>query len=291
MKNKENQKSGLVHLDLGESFEILTGHGGVKKLFLKRFTKDELWRMSEKIGLVSHLNKKGFDKLILDIDVDDTRINYFNLYMKEKRPENRLLDVRLSETLFLPDKKFFKEGSTVTPYEMINIEWISARNPYMNFSSDRPQLPGQESPGLGILKYCFRMIYLMASEIVKDGFMDVPDHMHGAIMYSPDFKFFDPVHEAILRAVMRDLKKYSISDISWGIITSTVIEKYSGRPQVYDPCEQVHSVSRSMGKYFRSDLYRDTFKKYYNRKKYYLDYPEMKRRREDILFKKRTENL
>ncbi len=291
MKNKDNQKSGLVHIDLGESFEILTGHGGVKKLFLQRFNRDELWHMSEKIGLVSHLHKKGFDKIILDIDVDESRINYFSIYMKEKRPENRLLDVRLSEATFMPDKKFFSEGASIIPYEMINIEWISARNPYINFSKERPQLPGQSSPGLGILKYCFRMIYLMASEIFKDGFMDVPDHMHGAIMYSSDFMFFDPVHEAILRAVMRDLKMYSISDISWGILTSTVIEKTSGQPQVYDPCEQVHSVSRRMKKYFQSDLYRETFKKYYSRKKYYLDYNEMVKRREEILFKKRTENL
>ena len=291
MKNKENQKSGLVHIELGESFEILTGHGGVKKLFLQRFTCDELWKMSEKIGLVSHLRKKGFDKLILDIHVDENRINYFNLYMKDKRPENRLLDVRLSEMTFYPEKKYFKETDSIIPYEMINIEWISARNPYMGFSKEKPQLPGQSNPGLGILKYCFRMIYLMASEIIKDGFMDVPDHMHGAIMYSSDFRFFDPVHEAILRAVMRDLKKYSISEISWGIITSTVIEKYSGQPQVYDPCEQVHPVSRRMKKYFRSDLYMETLKKYYARKKYYLDYPEMIKRREDILSKKIIETL
>lgn len=291
MKKKEKQNNELVHIDLGESFEILTGHGGVKKLFLQRFNRDELWRMSEKIGLVSHLKKKGFDNIILDIEVDENRINYFNIYMKEKRPENRLLDVRLSEMTFIPGNKYYNETDTIAPFDMINIEWITARNPYAGFSKKRPQLPGQSSPGLGILKYCFRMIYLMASEIFKDGFMDVPDHMHGAIMYSSDFKFFDPVHEAILRAVMRDLKKYSIADITWGILTSTVIEKYSGVPQVYEPCEQIHPVSRRMKKYFNSDAYKKTFKKYYNRKRYYMDYNEMVRRRDDILFKKRIENL
>lgn len=291
MKKKEKQNNEFAHIDLGESFEILTGHGGVKKLFLQRFNRDELWRMSEKIGLVSHLKKKGFDNIILDIEVDENRINYFNIYMKEKRPENRLLDVRLSEMTFIPGNKYYNETDTITPFDMINIEWITARNPYAGFSKKRPQLPGQSSPGLGILKYCFRMIYLMASEIFKDGFMDVPDHMHGAIMYSSDFKFFDPVHEAILRAVMRDLKKYSIADITWGILTSTVIEKYSGVPQVYEPCEQIHPVSRRMKKYFNSDTYKKTFKKYYNRKRYYMDYNEMVRRRDDILFKKRIENL
>lgn len=291
MGKKENHNSAFIHVDLGESSEVLTGHENTRKLFLQRFNRNELWHMSEKIGLIPHLRRKGFDNLILDIYVDDDNINYFNIFMKEKRPENRLLDVRLSESTFLPDKKFFKDGTVIIPYEMINIEWISARNPFRNFSRQKPQLPGQSNPGLGILQYCFRMIYLMASEVIKDGFMDVPDHMHGAIMYSKDFRFFDPVHEAILKAVMRDLKKFSISDITWGIITETVIEKYTGKPQVYDPCEQVHPVSRRMNRYFKSDLYRHTFKKYYNRKKYYLDYSEMLRRRENILIRKRIENL
>jgi len=288
---KKNSEKAFGHIDLGESFEILTGHGGVKRLFLQRFTSDELWSMIDKIGLVSHLKKKGFDKLVLDVYADENRINYFNLYTKEKTPENRLLDVRVSEKSFIPDPKYVGKGSRVIPFDMINIEWISARHPYKNFSINRPQLPGQLHPGLGILKYSFRMIYLMAKEIFKDGFMDVPDHMHGAIMYSSDFMFVDPVHEAILRAVMRDLKKYSISDISWGVITSTVIEKYSGRPQAYDPCEQAHYVSRRLKKYFFSKEYRDVFKKYYSRKKYYLDYDEMVRRREDILSKTRIDNL
>jgi len=121
--------------------------------------------------------------------------------------------------------------------------------------------------------------------------MDIPDHMHSAIMYSSGFRFFDPVHEGILRAVMRDLKQYSLSEISWGILTSTVIEKHTGKPQLYDPCEQIHPVSRRLKKHFRSTEYKKIYKKYYNRKKYYLDYGEMEKRREEILSRNRIEDL
>lgn len=291
MKNRDNNKSELINVDLGGSFEILTVHGGVKKLFLQRFSIAELRRMTEKIGLISHLRKKGFNNLLIDVFVDENHVNYFSLYMKEKRTENRLLDVRLSEVSFMPGEKYPGYDNRFIPYEMINIEWISARNPYAVFSDKKPQMPGQDHPGLGILKYGFRMIYLMASEIVKDGFMDIPDHMHNAIMYSSGFKFFDPVHEGILRAVMRDLKKYSLSEISWGVITSAVIEKHTGKPQLYDPCEQIYPVSRRLKKHFASPEYIKICKKYYNRKKYYLDYGEMEKRREEILSKNRIEDL
>ncbi len=287
----KKEPSFIDGIKLDESFEILTGHGGVKKLFLKRFNDRELYRIMEKTGLPAYLKKAGFDRLILDHFVDENRINYLKLYSREKIHENQLFDIRLSETTFIPDKKFFRDGIEIIPYEMINIEWISSRNPFKNFDDSKPQLPGQESPGLGILQFCFNVLYIIAREIYKDGFLDIPDHMHSAIMYSSKFKFFDPVHEAILRAVMRDLAGYSISDISWGIITGTVIEEHTGQPQVYDPCEQVHYVSRRMKKYFQSTIYRDTFRKYYNRRRYHLEYDEMQRRRTEILNMKKIEDL
>lgn len=278
--------------DLGESFEILTGHGGVKKLFLRRFTDKELYHIMNRIGLKTHLEKAGFKNLLIDISVDDARINYFKLYSGEKSIENQLVDIRVSENQFMPGSRYFPEGTEIIPYEMINIEWLSARNPRRHeFDEKRPQLPGQTNPGLGILKYCFNLLHLLAEEICKDGFLDIPDHMHGAIMYSRKFKFFDPVHEAIIRAVIRDLRNYSISDISWGIITGAIIERYSGKPQVYDPCEQVHYVSRRLKKYFHSDKYLSTYKKYYERKKYCFDYEEMLRRREEILSTRKIEDL
>jgi len=246
----------------------------------------------DRIGVTSYLHRSGFRNLIIDTSVDESRINYFRLYDGNKTHERQLVDIRVSETVFIPERSLIPPEIEFTPYEMINIEWLSARNPDRNdFDAKKPQLPGQEGPGLGIIKYCFNLLHLLTEEIYKDGFMDVPEHMHQAIMYSRKFMFFDPVHEAILRAVMRDLKKYSVYDITWGIMTGTVIEKKSGLPQVYDPCEQIYPVSRRLKKYFRSRIYTETFKKFYGRKRYYLDYEEMDKRRGEIISSIRIEDL
>jgi len=174
---------------------------------------------------------------------------------------------------------------------MIVIEWLSAKNPINAFNSEKPQLPGQTNPGLGVLKYCFEMLYIMAKEVFKDGFLDIPDHMHGAIMYSKKFKFFDPAHEGVIRAMGRDLRRYSLSDISWGAITETIIDLTNNKPAIYDPGEQIHYVSRRMKKYFYSKKYKSVLLKYYEKKKYYFDYDEMRKRREIILQSKKIEDL
>ncbi len=288
---KKNIDLKIDGFDLTESFESLPGLSGSKKLFLGRFSEKDLFEMMNKTGLTAHLQTHGFDSLKIEIDKDHSQIYYFKLYWREKTPDMLLIDLRLSETSFIPDKKFFNNKTATLPYDMIVIEWLSAKNPLKQFDEKRPQLPGQSNPGLGVMPYCFDLLYLMAKQVFKDGFLDVPDHMHGAIIYSKKFKFFDPVHEGIIRAVMRDLAGYSLSDISWGVITNTIIERYKNKPAVYEPCEQIFYVSRRMKHYFNSKKYKTTFKKYYNRKHYYFDYEEMKKRREEILKTKKIENL
>jgi hypothetical protein len=261
-----------------------------EKLFLRNFTADDLYAIMKRVKLIDHLEAKGFDSLKVGIDVDDSYVHYLKLYYKNVDPNSILLDLRLSESRFVPDKKFF-EDQTQRVFDMIVIEWLSAQNPLHKFNGDKPQLPGQKKPGLGILNYCFEMMYVVAREIIKDGFLDIPDHMHGAIMYSKKFKFFDPTHEGILRAIMRDLSDYSLVDISWGIITKTIIEEYKNAPQEYAPSEQVFYVSDRMRDYFHSKKYLSVFNKYYKRKHYHFEYEEMLKLREAIIKAKKIEEL
>ncbi len=279
------------NFDLSGTLDNFQGLSGSRKLFLGQYNENDLMDIISSIGLSGHLESMGFDRIIIDIDKDENYIYYLKLYWKDKEPGSQLLDLRVSDNIFVPDKRFFDDEALSLPYDMITIEWLSAKNPLISFDDGKPQLPGQTNPGLGILKYCFSLLYVVAKNIYKDGFLDIPDHMHGAIMYSKKFKFFDPVHEAILRAVMRDLKDYTLSDISWGVITETIIEKYKNIPAVYDPGEQIHYVSNRMRKYFKSPKYIDTFNKYYKRKKYYLNYDEMVRKRELILQSKSISDL
>jgi len=288
---KNNMDIKLDDIDFSETFESLPGLSGSKKLFLGRFNENDLLEMMNKTGLTEHLNNLGFKDLLIDLDKDQNQIYYFKLYWQEIKPEMLLIDLRLSETTFIPEKKFLPNNKEPVQYEMIVIEWLSAKNPQKDFDPNKPQLPGQISPGLGVMRYCFDLLYHMAKQVFKDGFLDIPDHMHGAMIYSKKFKFFDPVHEGILRAVMRDLAAYTLSDISWGVITSTIIERYKNEPAKYEPGEQIFYVSKRMKKYFNSRKYQTVFKKYYNRKRYYFDYEEMKKRREDILKTRKIEDL
>ncbi len=284
-------RDDMTSMDIDESFGYFARMPRKERLFLNTYNETKLLDIMKETGLVAHLKSRGFNDLIIDVDQDETLIHYLRVYYNEKAAENLLIDVRLSDSRFVPDKSFFEEGQNLVTLDMIVIEWLSIQDPRAKFSTDRPQLPGQSKPGLGCLQYLMKMMYVVAEGVIKDGFMDVPDHMHGAVMYSKNFKFFNPAHEGVLRAILRDAKGYSLADISWGMITGTILDVKTGQPQVYDPSEQIYPVSKRLKKYFSSKRYEKRFNEVYKKKKYSFDYEKMVRLREEIIKTKRTEDL
>ncbi len=241
--------------------------------------------IADKVGLVAHLANLGFHGLFAVIERDEAMIHYLKMYYESVSPQNLLIDLRLSESRFVPKGDAFANRGIAT-LDMVVIEWLSAENPKNIFDPSKPQLPGQKKPGLGCLNYLMEMMYIVGREVIKDGFMDIPDHMHGAIMYSRKFIFFNPVHEAILRAIMRDLQGYSLLDISWGMITGTIMDAANGSSQIYDPSEQIFPLSRRMKNYFKSKEYQKKYDEVYKKKKYRFDYQKMIQMRDEILASK-----
>ncbi len=290
---KEDKKiiEEAFDFDLEDSLGHLAFQKKSNTLFLSKFSADDIFNLMDEVGLVEHLKAMGLDDLKIDIEKDESLINYLKVYYREKAPENILIDLRLSDTRFIPDKNFFEEGRDMGVLDMILIEWLSAQHPSKSFDPNKPQLPGQKKPGLGSLNYMMDLMYLVGKKIFKDGFMDVPDHFHGAVMYSRKFKFFNPNHEAILRAVLRDLKNYSLADIAWGIITKTIIDKKTGEHQEYQPSEQIFPLSQFMNDYFDSKKYQDKFTEVYRNKNYHFDYEKMLEIKNEYLQNKSPEDL
>ena len=254
-----------------------------KQLFLNRLSVNEILDIAKKVGLTDHLASRGFEELRVEIERDETMIHYLKIYDRDVSPVNLLIDLRLSESRFIPDEKLFISKRGTTTLDMIVIEWLSAENPKNRFDPTKPLLPGQKKPGLGCLNFLMEMMYIVGKAVIKDGFMDIPDHMHGAIMYSRKFQFFDPVQEAILRAIIRDMEGYSLQDITWGMITGNILDKATGLPQPYKPAEQIYTLSGRLKKYFNSSTYKNRFKEVYKKKQYIFNYEQMIEKRNEIL--------
>ena len=85
------------------------------------------------------------------------------------------------------------------------INWLSLRNPRAHFSKLRPQLPGQEVPGLGLAREMSQILALMAKRLHVDGVAFRPSWYHMAWTARHGVRFVDPRRQGRFEALARDL--------------------------------------------------------------------------------------
>jgi len=283
----ENAHFHVQNLECG--FEASAHTTTCEMLFLNRLDEKEILAIMDRIGLREELARKGFDKLLVDIDRDEGGRHCLSVFSNKALPQNLLISIKMSEARIIPDSRTRRQLKD--NLDMINIDWASAYNPGTHFTNGKPQLPGQDKPGLGVLSHLMKMMLAIGEVVSRDGFLAVADHFHLAMMYAKIFRFLDPAREGFIRAVMRDLHDLPMNDITWGFTTGTIYNVESTTPLVYKPAEQVYPLSDTLKRYFASAQYRKQAEKTLRSLSISLDYPAMKEKREQILLKKKHGEL
>lgn len=117
------------------------------------------------------------------------------------------------------------------------VNWLSLRNPRANFSNLRPQLPGQEVPGLGLAREMSQLLTLMAKRLALDGVAFRPSWFHMAWAARHDARFVDPARQGRFEALVRDLKEVPLLESTRALAEGTV--KLNGEPYRWEPDEMV----------------------------------------------------
>ena len=94
----------------------------------------------ERSGILAQLRSKGFRALRVELDTRNGAAHTLRVVCDEG-PEELLLELRAG-----------RSRSAVPDMEVIFVEWLLLQNPRAEFSARRPQLPGQQHPGLGLLR-------------------------------------------------------------------------------------------------------------------------------------------
>ena len=85
------------------------------------------------------------------------------------------------------------------------VHWLTLRHPKTSFREGRPQLPGQEQPGLGMAREAGALLARMAERLGLDGVALRPAWFHIAWASRSHFRFQDPALHARFLAMARDL--------------------------------------------------------------------------------------
>ncbi len=218
--------------DLGLTAEDLAAAGGIpaRSRFLGFYSAQGLELALERSGFLDRLRARGFPHLALDMELDN--------------PGGETLRLRapgLAEPLL--ELRARRDRATVPGLELLRIEWLLLQDPRARFTPERPRLPGQRHPGLGLLEEVMALLVLVCDRLHLDGVVVVPARYHTAAQGKRRMRFLSPQADGRFRALQATLAGLSLAEAAAAVEEGRVIDQAAGRPFRWEPAPLLLPVS------------------------------------------------
>ena len=223
-----------------EIFSQLTEEKG-SILFLGRYTLEEVIAVLRKKNLIRYAEERGLVPLIYELDSKDYPTQRFRIFFKKKEPDFLLVDLKIRE-----GKMQLKKNPPLFPfgkeYDFLIIEWLTLQNPLAKFTPQKPRLPGQIFPGLGLLKKTFEIFIYLARLMKKDGVLVYPWYFHNALIYSDYLYFFNPYKQGEVLAIKRNFPNIDLYKLAWMVYLGCLKYEKSKKNYEWFAEEQILSL-------------------------------------------------
>jgi hypothetical protein len=120
------------------------------------------------------------------------------------------------------------------------VNWLSLRHPRAHFSELRPQLPGQEVPGLGLGREASELLARMAARLSLAGVAFRPMAFHVAVQSRGRWRFLDARRQGRFEALVRDLRPLPLLEATRAVAGGRVL--LHGEPYRWEPDDMVSWV-------------------------------------------------
>ncbi len=220
-------------------------------LFLGRFDADALRRELEEAGVLAGLAARGYERVQIRTSVESGE---HRLRILPLGGAAILLDLRLAEasTLF-KEPRLSRLGLEILSF--LSMNWLTLQDPDRPFPPERPRLPGQDHPGLGLSRALYTRLLVWAEDWGKDGLLNFPEYYHNAFIYAPAFRFISAARQGRFEALRRDLAALSLAEASWAVHDRRVLEEPDGAPLRWEPAEMVAPVSHDVRRFLEAADY------------------------------------
>lgn len=207
-----------------EDLEGSLGLGGaIQPRVLGYYTAQSLEYTLFRYGLLSHVERLGYSRLRVEVGSTGAG-DRLKVLGRSGGQEHLLVDCVL-------------ERRPVAGEPFLFVNWLSLRHPRARFSERRPQLPGQDVPGLGLSREATEMFLLMAKRLGLAGVAFRPMWFHLATLARPRFRFADPVRQGRFEAMVRDLSVHPLLEMTRAVVDGRVL--LNGEPYTWEPDDMV----------------------------------------------------
>jgi acetoin utilization deacetylase AcuC-like enzyme len=217
--------------------------------FLGYFSRHGVELLLERSGVLAQLRAKGFRSLAVELDSRQAQEQTLRVVCHEARRE-LLVELRAQ-----------RSRSAVPGMDLIAVEWLLLQNPREPFSARRPRLPGQQHPGLGLLRDFMGWLMVVCEAHALDGVFFVAAHYHVAMQSRRLVSPLRPEDEARLAALSRALAGLSLPEATEAIEAGGVVDAVSGARVEWKPVATVLPVSDRMRALVSGPEYEDVVRR------------------------------
>jgi hypothetical protein len=254
------QESPLV--DEKDIFSDLTEKGGTS-LFLSKYSMTEVLSVLRKRNFFNDARKRNLWPLVYELDSSEFPLQRFQVFLKDKKPENLVVDLKIREGTFKPKKEL--PLSISSEYKFLILDWLTLQNPLLNFSPERTALPGQKYPGLSLSKKIMDVFIYLARVRKNDGILAFPAYFHNALLFMRYLSFLNPDKEAEVLAIKNSFPELSFKQLAW-IVYLDCLKRGEGQIYKWEAEEQIYPFNKKLKDYFNSKEYKKRAKE--NEKKF-----------------------
>lgn len=197
----------------------------------------------ERAGFLDRIRNLGFEQPTLEMDVDDPAWDTVRLY-GDRRKRELLIELRVRV-----------DRRAVPGMSLLRIEWLLLQNPRARFTAERPPLPGQTHPGLGVLQEIVALMVLVCDRLQLDGLIFVPSRYHIAAHGRKTMRFLNPGDEGRYRALQKALGGLTLARAAEAVEGGRVADTRTGEPFAWIPAPMVFPVSERFRELLEAEDY------------------------------------
>jgi acetoin utilization deacetylase AcuC-like enzyme len=217
--------------------------------FLSYFSRHGVELLLERFGILDQLRMRGFDHPTVEVDLSHP-VGHTVRIFGDPAGTDLLMELRVA-----------RDSRLAPGCELLVIEWLLLQNPRSDFGPYRRPLPGQNHPGLGMLKEVFSWLVVIAEVLELDGIGYVPSNYHVAAQSRRLVAFVRPEHEAWMQALEELFDGVPLAEASRMVADERVIIEATGEPLRWKGYAMVLPVSDKLEQKVSGEAYDEAVRK------------------------------
>ena len=214
---------------------FLPGWGAQRETrFLGFYTRHGIELVLERSGLLDRVRDLGYEHPELDLRLGDPGGDTLRIFADASR------------RAVLAEVQVRRDRRRMPGFELLWVEWLLLQNPRAEFSPHRPALPGQNHPGLGMMRDIAALLTLTCDRLHLDGLIFVPSAYHIAAQASGYLYFAETTARDRFEALQEAFRGLSLGRATRALAAGRVRDAETGEVVRWEPAPMLVPVSEAL---------------------------------------------